>query len=637
MTFLNTLLRVSETFDSEIKTSGSDSMRTLSLLTKTASGRKRSYSASCHPSQHRHEAGFPPQGFQRDPGKCAFAFLGFLLAILTVSPAPAASVGLAWNANPETNISGYRVSYGTTLGTYPSSVNVGTTPSATVSGLSEGTTYYFVVAATNTAGQQSASSAVVSYFVPVVAPTNRAPVALANSLSVPEDTQLNVVLTGTDADNNPLTYSVVGSPTKGSLSGTAPNLRYTPTTDATGADSFTFRVNDGSVFSANATISISISAVNDPPVATSRSVSTNKNTALPVVLSGSDKDSFNLTYAVVTNPTNGKLTGTAPNLTYTPNTNYVGSDQFTFRTNDGSLNSASATISITVAQTATVPTTPPTAQANVPPVFAGGPFYTADASEGIAYVGQTIAGKATDSQPVAYWKVSGPAWLNIATDGTLSGTPPLGSTGLNSFLIRAADSANLTADAELRINVTWLPVPWQSGNLGIGQLAGSVTYGSGVFTQTGSGIIGRNRDNFRFTYQMLSGNGDITAKVGSMQGFGTWTRAGVMIRDSLAQNSRHVFFGLANPYSYRFVNRVKGGGKTTTKSITNSGGADTWVRLIRSGTRINSYRSVNGINWTYVGTVKVALNRDCYIGLAVASGANSANFTAQFTNVYVTP
>lgn len=388
--------------------------------------------------------------------------------------------------------------------------------------------------------------------------------------------------------------------------------------------------------------------MNDAPVANSRSITTNRNTAFPIILSGSDKDSFNLNYLVVSNPTSGKLTGTAPNLTYTPNNNFVGNDQFTFLVNDGALNSPSATVSILVAQTTNVPTTPttptkpvepttPVAPTNVPPVFARSPFYAANASEGVFYSGQTIANQATDSQPVSYWKVSGPAWLNVAADGTLSGTPPFGSSGLNAFHIRAADTASLTADAELRIHVTWLPVPWQTGNVGIRQTGGSVTYAAGTFTQNGSGMIARNRDGFRYTFQRLSGDGEIVAKVGPMPDHGTWARAGVMIRDSMAPNSRHVFFGLTNPTSYRLVSRAKGGAKTTTRNSTSTAGADTWVRLIRTGRRINAYRSDNGINWTYSGTAKVALNRECYIGLAVASGSNSFEFTAQFSNVYVVP
>jgi hypothetical protein len=184
----------------------------------------------------------------------AIGALGCLIVMFANPMAAASSVSFEWDANPEPSISGYLLSYGTALGNYPNSVKVGITPSATVSGLKEGTTYYFVVAAVDTAGLRSPPSEVVSYFVPVAPPVNRPPVAFASSLAVPEDTPLNIVLAGTDPDNDPITYSVVRAPGKGSLSGTAPNLRYTPSADLNGTDSFTFRVFDGTAYSAAATV-----------------------------------------------------------------------------------------------------------------------------------------------------------------------------------------------------------------------------------------------------------------------------------------------------------------------------------------------------------------------------------------------
>ena len=90
--------------------------------------------------------------------------------------------------------------------------------------------------------------------------TNVAPVAQAQSVSTNEDTALPITLAGTDADNNPLTYSIVTQPANGTLSGTAPNLTYTPSANYNGSDSFTFKVNDGSVDSTVATISITINS-----------------------------------------------------------------------------------------------------------------------------------------------------------------------------------------------------------------------------------------------------------------------------------------------------------------------------------------------------------------------------------------
>jgi hypothetical protein len=88
--------------------------------------------------------------------------------------------------------------------------------------------------------------------------------------------------------------------------------------------------------------------MNTAPIANNQSVTTIVNTALGIVFIGSDAESDPLVYTVLTQPGHGTLTGTAPNLTYTPAANYIGSDSFTFKVNDGELDSNTATISITV-------------------------------------------------------------------------------------------------------------------------------------------------------------------------------------------------------------------------------------------------------------------------------------------------
>lgn len=177
---------------------------------------------------------------------------------------------------------------------------------------------------------------------------NDAPVADPQSLSLLEDGYLDIVLTGSDIDGNPLTYAVTSGPSNGAITGTAPNIRYTPTANYFGSDSFTFTVNDGYVDSSPATVSLTIVNVNDAPVANPQSVTVNQDGYLAITLTGSDIDGDPLTYSVTSGPTNGVLTGTAPNLTYTPTIGYTGADSFTFIVNDGYVNSAPATVSITV-------------------------------------------------------------------------------------------------------------------------------------------------------------------------------------------------------------------------------------------------------------------------------------------------
>ena len=99
---------------------------------------------------------------------------------------------------------------------------------------------------------------------------------------------------------------------------------------------------------------------NTAPVANSQSVSTSENTARSITLTGSDADLDSLTFAIVTPPTHGALTGSGATLTYAPTAGYSGSDSFTFRVNDGTVNSSDATVSITV--TPSPAGTPPAAQ-----------------------------------------------------------------------------------------------------------------------------------------------------------------------------------------------------------------------------------------------------------------------------------
>ena len=150
--------------------------------------------------------------------------------------------------------------------------------------------------------------------------SNVAPVANAQSVSTNEDTAKTITLVGTDADGNSLTFAVVSGPSNGTLgsigsvscTGTAPktcsaDVTYTPALNYNGSDSFTFKVNDGTLDSANATVSITVNAVNDAPVANAQSVSTNEDTAKTITLSGTDADGNALTFYASGGPSHGTL------------------------------------------------------------------------------------------------------------------------------------------------------------------------------------------------------------------------------------------------------------------------------------------------------------------------------------------
>jgi subtilisin family serine protease len=266
----------------------------------------------------------------------------------------------------------------------------------------------------------------------------RAPVASDQSVTTQEDVAEAITLAATDADGDPLTYSVVSGPVHGELSGSPPNLTYTPTANYNGTDSFTFRAHDAARDSNLATVAITVAAVNDAPVAVGQSVTLDEDSARPVTLSASDVDGQPLTYSIVSAPTHGALSGTAPNLTYTPGANYSGSDSFTFRANDGSVNSAVATVSITVAAV------------NDVPVAVGQSVALDEDSTGQV----TLSASDVEGQPLTYSIVSAPAHGVLSgTAPNLTYTPEANFNGPDSFTFRASDGSASSAVATVSIDV----------------------------------------------------------------------------------------------------------------------------------------------------------------------------------------
>ena len=167
-----------------------------------------------------------------------------------------------------------------------------------------------------------------------VTPVNDAPLALADSYGTTEDTALTVPAPGVlgndlDIDSGTLTASLVTGPTSGSVTLNADgSFTYTPAADFNGPVSFTYQASDGSLTSLPATVTITVAAVNDPPVAVDDAYSTAEDTTLTVPAPGvlgndTDADGDALTAALGTGPANGTLTLNADgSFTYTPTANY---------------------------------------------------------------------------------------------------------------------------------------------------------------------------------------------------------------------------------------------------------------------------------------------------------------------------
>ncbi len=336
-----------------------------------------------------------------------------------------------------------------------------------------------------------------------------------------------------------------------------------------------------------------------------------------------------LTFTKVSGPawlsvaTNGALSGTPANAD-------VGTNSFTVRVADNGGLNVTTTLNIDVANT------------NDAPVFTSNPITKPGATIGVSY-SASLGGDATDvdlGDTRTFSKVSGPAWLTVAGDGTLSGLPPGGSAGPNAFTVRVTDAGALFSDATLNITVTGsLPGGWSGADLGAVGIPGGASENAGTYTISGSGSdIWGTDDAFHFVSQTLAGDGEIRARVTSQSNSDAWAKAGVMIRDGTASNAAHALMAVTpgNGFAFQYRTTAAGASSNATGPALNPV-PNNWVRLTRSGSIITSYVSVDGANWTLVSSATITMGATVNVGLAVCSHNNSTFSTATFDNVTITP
>lgn len=181
-----------------------------------------------------------------------------------------------------------------------------------------------------------------------------------------------------------------------------------------------------------------------------------------------------------------------------------------------------------------------------------------------------------------------------------------------------------------------LPSPWLSQDIGAVGAPGSASFSGGTFTVNGSGAeIWGTADEFRYVYQPASGNCAIVAKVTSVSGAPTNPKVGVMIRESLAADSRHATM-LLRETVFALHWRTSTGGATATAS---SSGATVpyWLKVERVGDTFTASRSSDNLNWTVQGSKTITMGSNVFIGLGVCSVSDGNLTTATYSNVTATP
>jgi len=268
-------------------------------------------------------------------------------------------------------------------------------------------------------------------------------------------------------------------------------------------------------------------------------------------------------------------------------------------------------------------------------------FMLSSAGKGVAFQRRTVAGgiSTNTAGPLA----APPQWVRLLRVGSLvtAYSSPDGSswTAIGSATIALSSTAYVgvavTAHNEFTTttahvsNVSVLPSGQQAIDIGAPALPGSTAYASAIYNITAAGRdIWDTADQFHFVFQPAAGDIDVSARVSSIGYADQWSKAGVMIRESLSAGSRHAFALASAGRGYAFQRRV-----TTNGVSEHTGGPLSpppgWVRLTRVGNVFTAYVSADGQTWQTIGSDTISMASAVYVGLAATSHNTAAYSTSK--------
>ena len=297
--------------------------------------------------------------------------------------------------------------------------------------------------------------------------TNGDPVAVADSYTTAEDAALNVVVEqgvlANDSDPDLDTLIVSGFDNTTAQGGSVTmnsdgSFNYTPAANFNGTDSFQYTVSDGQGGTANGTVSITVTPVNDAPVATDDALNTSENQALTIasatlIANDQDIDEDTLTVTEVGNATNGSvsLDENSGEVLFTPASGYVGPASFEYTISDGQGGTATATVNITVTEVNDF----------IPEAI--NDSYTVDEDQPLivaAAAGVLSNDRDGDSDPLnvidADTTTSQGGSVTVNSDGSFEYLPAADFNGTDSFEYTISDGKGGTASATVEITVNAL-------------------------------------------------------------------------------------------------------------------------------------------------------------------------------------
>jgi len=275
-------------------------------------------------------------------------------------------------------------------------------------------------------------------------PVTRAPVAQDDSDTTDEDVPvtIDVLANDSDVDGDDLTVQSVTQPADGAVLNNATDVTYTPDPDFHGVDSFTYIASDGNGGTAEATVTVTVTPVNDLPIAQDDSDTTDEDVPvmIDVLANDSDVDGDDLTVQSVTQPADGAVLNNATDVTYTPDPDFHGVDTFTYTVSDGSGGTDTATVAVAVATV----NDPPIAQDDSP-----------STDEDVPVVIDLLANDDDlDGDLLNVESVTQPANGTVANNGSdVSYTPDANFNGSDTFTYTVSDGNGGTDTATVMVTV----------------------------------------------------------------------------------------------------------------------------------------------------------------------------------------
>jgi large repetitive protein len=293
--------------------------------------------------------------------------------------------------------------------------------------------------------------------------TNPAPTATNDSATTAEDTPIpaiNVLGNDTDPDGDPLTVTAASAPNGTVTINPDGTLNYVPNPNFNGTDTITYTISDGNGGTSTAAVIVTVTAVNDAPVATNDNATVNEDQPVTIGVLGndSDVDGDPLTVTSATSPHGTVAINPDGTITFTPNPNFNGPTTITYTISDGNGGTATATVNVTVAPVNDAPVANPSTAVTNEDTPVNVPVLANDTD--------------VDGNPLTVTSATAPnGTVTINPDGTVTYTPNANFNGTDTITYTISDGQGGFSTSTVTVTVnavndapTTTPITAQNDN-----------------------------------------------------------------------------------------------------------------------------------------------------------------------------